>query len=370
VGKCLDSLALMFALPLVCRRLVRWLLCMLPWLGGVSLLHADLVWSRETGWTVVGDTFAGLTGEEGRRALELMNRARLDEERGADRSALRGYRRVFRTYPKSIYAPEAYYRTAQIRLARGELYKAFEAYQSLLAGYPNTPRFQEVLAQQFKIATSLKDGARNRWLGLPGFRNRERAIQYYEQLIFNAPYSDYAPLALMNVAQLHQRLKQDGEAIDALDRLINFYPDHLLAPDAYLRLAQTHASLVTGPHYDQASTREAITYFEDFMILFPGDPGIREAEQGLDEMRSIYARSKIVMAEFYHYKRRNYVAARVLYNEAITAYPDSAVASLARERLQDVEQRLALAAQRAGEAAARAAEQQGSGERRRFLGLF
>lgn len=360
----------MFALPLVLRRLLRWLLCVLPWLGGVPLLHADLVWSRDTGWQVVGDAFVGVTGEESRRALELMNRARLDEERGAARSALRGYRRVFRTYPKSIFAPEAYYRSAQIHLARGELYKAFEAYQALISGYPNTPRFKEIISEQFRIATALKEGARNRWLGIPGFRNRERALQYYEQMIANAPFSDYAPLALMNVAQIHQRLRQDGEAIDALDRLINFYPDHLLAPDAYLRLAQTHASLVSGPHYDQASTREAITYFEDFMILFPGDPGIREAEIGLDEMRTIYARSKIVMAEFYHYKRRNYVAARVLYNEAITAYPDSAIASLARERLQDVERSLALAAQRAGEAAARAAEQQGRGERRRFLGLF
>ena len=126
-------------------------------------------------------------------------------------------------------------------------------------------------------------------------------------------------------------------AIDALDRMINNHPQSLLSSDAYLKLAQTHASLVQGPNHDQAATQEAITYFQDFMILFPGDPNVAAAETGLDDMRTMLAKSKIVMADFYFYKRDNYTAARVFYNEAITVYPDSAVADIAKERLSEVE---------------------------------
>ncbi|MBM3853691.1 MAG: outer membrane protein assembly factor BamD, partial [Verrucomicrobia bacterium] len=53
------------------------------------------------------------------------------------------------------------------------------------------------------------------------------------------------------------------------------------------------------------------------------------------------AESKIRMADFYFYKRSNYKAARVFYNEAITAYPESAIASRAKARLAEVEAKAA-----------------------------
>jgi outer membrane protein assembly factor BamD len=322
-----------------------------------SVSRAELVWSPQTGWRIEGGVLSGLVGEDARNALELMNRAREAEEKGSTRSALKAYTKVTKQYTNSVYAPEAYYRIAKIRLARKQYYKAFDAYQAIVIRYPNNDRFNEVIGEQYRIANALMDGARNRLLGtIPGFRNRDRAVQYFEQIIANAPYSDYAPLALMNVARAHQRAKRVPEAIDALDRMINNYPQSLLAPDAYIRLAQTHASLVDGPYYDQSSTREAITYFEDFMILFPGDPNLNAAEGGLDDMKTVLAESKIKIADFYFDKRDNYKAARVFYNEAITTYPDSAVAQRAKERLAEVDAEESSAADQT--------------RRRRFLGLF
>jgi outer membrane protein assembly factor BamD len=145
----------------------------------------------------------------------------------------------------------------------------------------------------------------------------------------------------MNIARGHQRLGGTEEAIHALDRLINFYPKSVLSPDAYLKLGQTHASLVEGPYYDQASTKEAITYFEDFMILFPGDANIGTAEKGLTDMKRVLARSKLIVADYYLKHRKNYKAAKVFYNEAITVFPDSDVAEQAREKLKRVEAALA-----------------------------
>lgn len=328
--------------------------------------RAELVWTPGEGWRIEGGALSGLVGADARNALEVMNKGRAAEEAGHNRTALRAYKRITKNYPNSIYAPEANYRTAQMYLARRQFYKAFETFQQIMTRYPNSDRFTEVLGEQYRIANRLADGERNyNWGIIPSFRSRERAITYFEWVIANAPYSDYAPLALMNVAKLHRRLNNTPYAIDALDRLINNYGQSLLAPDAYLELAKTHASLVDGPNYDQESTREAITYFEDFMILFPEDEGLATAQMGLDEMKSVFAESKIVLADYYFKYRRNYKGARVFYNEAITAFPNSAVAERARAQLDVIDQ---IDADR--EARAQGGTPAKPAKRKKFLGIF
>lgn len=303
---------------------------------------AELVWSASTGWQVEGGAFENQSDSDSRTALGLMNKARAAEEARSYGSAVSTYNKVAKNYPNSIYASEALYRAGHIRQQRREYFKAFDAYQQMVVRYPSTEKFSQVIGEQYRIASLLLEGKRNYWFGvLPGFRNREKALEYFEQIVTNAPYSDYAPLSLMNVARGHQKFGNTEEAIDALDRMINSYPRNVLTPDAYLKLGQTHASLVNGPAYDQHSTKEAITYYEDFMILFPGDPGVASAEQGLSDMKRVLALSKLTIADYYFKYRRNYKAAKVFYNEAITVYPNSDVAERARVLLTEVDARLA-----------------------------
>jgi outer membrane protein assembly factor BamD len=304
-----------------------------------GVARADLVWTPASGWKVEGPSvLSGLIPEDGRNALDAMNKARATEESGHHSSAMSSYERIAKKYPNSIYAPEALYRAAKIRLERKQYIKAFNEFEEVVLRYPGTTHFNDIIGEQYRIANALLDGARNHYFGIiPGFRNRSKGVEDFEKILVLAPYSDYAPLALMNIARGHQKLGEPDDAIDALDRMINNYPQSLLAPDAYLRLAQAHASLVEGPYYDQASTKQAITYFEDFMILFPSDPGVGAADKGAADMKKVLAESKIKIGDFYFYKRDNYKAARVFYNEAITSYPDSEVAKTAKARLTEVD---------------------------------
>ena len=328
----LSALLHRFALPLAALALF-----LLP-----MRLAADLVWSPEGGWRFEGGVVSGLAPAENRNALNLMNRARASEEKHHYHSALSSYKRVTKRFPNSLYAPEAFYRSGYIRLARHQYIKAFNAFQEIVLRYPSFARFNQVVGEQYRIASALLDGARNHgWMLSPGFRNREASVPLFEQILMNAPYSEYAPLSLMSIAKAHQLFHEPEDAIDALDRMINTYPKSLLTPDAYLRLAQAYASLVEGPNYDQTSTKEAITYFEDFMILYPGDPGIPAAEKGLAQMKQTLAESKLRIGDYYFRYRQNYKAARVFYNEAITDYPDSSVAARARTQLTKVDAKLA-----------------------------
>src|SRR5262249_30081223 len=156
-----------------------------------------------TGWHVEGGTLSGLTGAEGNKALDEMNRARAAEEKGNHYSATRSYESVAKRWPNSVYAPEALYRAARIHLASKFYNKAWDDFQNVLARYPNTKRFNEIVGEQYRIASAMLDGARGRmlWGLLPGFKQREKAVEYFETILQNAPYSDYAPLSLMNIAR-------------------------------------------------------------------------------------------------------------------------------------------------------------------------
>lgn len=321
-------------------------------------LAADLVWTPKDGWKVEGGVLADLASEQGRNALDAMNKARAAEEAGNTKAALNLYLNSQKKYPNSIFAAEALYRAGRILQQQQQYYKAFETYAQLVTRYPNSERFNQVIGEQYRIASDLFAGKRARlWGWFPGFRNRERALEYFEMIVKAAPFSDYAPLSLMNAARGYKEIGESETAIDALDRMINTYPRNALTPDAYLKIAETHAALVDGPQYDQASTKQAITYYEDYMILFPGDAGMVHAETGLARMKTVLAQSKLTIADFYYKHRQNYKAAKVFYNEAITVYPDSEVAKQARARLVDVEAKLAAqAAAAAGQPAPQAAE--------------
>lgn len=331
-------------------------------------LAADLVWTPEGGWQVEGGALGNFTGTDSRNALDAMNKARAAEESGNDRTALKQYGVVIKKYPNSIYSAEALYRTGMIQQRRRQYYKAFDTFQAMVTRYPNSEKFNQVIGEQYRIASNLSEGKRSKivtWL--PGFRNRERAITYFEVLVQTAPYSDYAPLALMNAARGYKKMNETFAAIDALDRMINTYPRNILTPDAYLKIAQTHASLVDGPAYDQNSTKEAITYYEDYMILFPGDAGMAAAESGLNEMKTVLAKSKLTIADYYYKYRRNYKAAKIFYNEAITVYPDSAVADEARTKLAVVD---GILDRQMGYTPASGTPAPAPAPKKKFLGIF
>jgi outer membrane protein assembly factor BamD len=275
-------------------------------------------------------------------ARPIYERAVQAEQAGSKYTARRLYRRVYKRYPAADTAAQSLYQYGSMQFERRSWMKSYEAFQEILVRHADFPRFNEIARFQFDIATALAE--RQRMLGVIPYRSLNRAVACYEVMISNAPYSDLAPLALMNIAMIHQYRGNSAEAIDALDRLINNYPTSLLASDAYLNLAETFASLVDGPEYDQGATREAMSYFEDFLILFSRHQDVHRAETGLTDMRDLFARSKLVIGEFYFKYRRWYQAAEIFFNEAITIAPESPAAASAREYLVEIERRRALTA--------------------------
>jgi len=188
-------------------------------------LTADLIWTPQGGWRLEGGALGGLDTVDGRNALDFMNKGRTAEEAGHNREARKSYDVINRKYPNSVFAAEALYRTGVIYQKQQKYYKAFETFQTLVSRYPNSEKFNQVIGEQYRIASQLFEGKRNRiFTWLPGFKNREKAIQYFEIIVATAPYSDYAPLALMNAARGYHQINETRRRSTTLDRMINTYP--------------------------------------------------------------------------------------------------------------------------------------------------
>lgn len=304
---------------------------------------AALIWTPERGWQIEGGVLEGivtLEPQEHDNALSLMNSARRAQEQDPESgTALELYKDVLSDYPDSVYAPEALYQRAVLYRARGQYSTAASQLETLLSRYPDYENFNLLISAMFATAQDVQDGKTfYLWGTIPWFSDSRVALNLYESIVKNAPYSDYAPLALMNIALLRNERGEPQDAIDALNRLTNRYPQSILSGDAYIKMAQTYAALVQGPDYDQGATRQALGYYQDYLILFPDGLDTATARAGVEQTRDTLAQSKYGLGEFYYRYRTDLQAASIFFNEAITEAPLSPTAQQARRELDLIDQ--------------------------------
>ena len=320
------------------KQLTYLLICSLAIMSLPVASHADLslnplkIFNKDKEFANVVPTQA-----EQRAAFDLYQEGKAAQQKGSFSKALRRYKKIIKDYPHTDAAPNAYARMGEIYRDTRKWDKSFDAFQAIIDNYPAYPGFDETLARQYELAEALMGGARGKilWV-LPGFKNYDKAKEFMQKVYDNGPYSKTAPLALMNLAKIAQKQKDNDAAIDALDLLVNNHSESLLAAQAHLQLADIYASLVKGPTYDQGATLEAINYYEDFLILYPDSPLVANAEKTLVRMREIYAQNKLITADFYYTYRRNQRAALNFYNETITVAPDSEAAKIAKSKIEAI----------------------------------
>jgi outer membrane protein assembly factor BamD len=287
-----------------------------------------------------GEIIAESTGDEEQTNSSICELLALGDQRreaGKIKAAIKTYRSLARRFPCSKEAPIALQYCGEIYRDQHRFQKAFAICQKILERYPDYANYDDVIALEFDIARRLMEGERNYFFGkIPGFRDRDCAIRFFQKITQQVPYGDRTPKALMHIANLGIRVKDSTISIDALERLIDEHASTEYAPQAHLMLAQVHRSLVKGPAYDQKMTENAINYFREFLILYPESPFVSLAEEGLNEAKNLLAASKLAMGNFYYDDRQNSTAARIYYEEVIALAPQSPASAEAEKRLQEI----------------------------------
>ncbi len=305
-----------------------------------SLSAASLFWSQGRGWMWdVPPPGKSAEPEVMGRAMEMMDQAKRKQDAGDLSGAKSIYESVIKTYGDTLYAAESLFQVGLIEEKNKNWERSFKSFQRIIDSYPGYGDFNKVVSAQFQVADGLMQGNRVRFLGtIPIFKSPSTAIEQFEQIIKNAPFGEFAPLALLNIALLYRSKGAPEETIHHLDRFINTYPRHFLLPDAYLLMAQTYTSLIAGPEYDQGATHDAIGYYEDFLIQFPRSSRAAEAERGLRELKETLGTSKLLMGDWYYTYRGNEKAATIMFNEVETAAPGTSAAAVAMAQLNRIKE--------------------------------
>jgi len=275
---------------------------------------------------------AAITGEE----QSAFDSARGLDESGATDQALAAYRGFLKAYPASGLASKAQYRVAEILEAAGDLSRAFDAYQTLITRYPDTPEFEKSVSQQVLIANAYLAGKKLNFLGMAIVPATDRAESMFSSILKNAPFSKNAPIAQFNLGLTYEKQGKLKEASTAYQGVLDKYPNSSIADDAVYQIGYLYMQVgASGRSQDLSSLVLAKNTFEDFLLQYPNS---EKAAQARDNLKTIGGKESgdiMAIAQFYD-RYKNYRAAAIYYNDVIRRQPGTQQATLASTRLEEL----------------------------------
>ena len=144
------------------------------------------------------------------------------------------------------------------------------------------------------------------------------------------PYSRFAALAELRLADCNLSEGQYAEAIEAYNQFVRYRPSHPEVPYARFQAAMAHYEqipsewLLSPPSYerDQHYPQESLRLFRKFMLDFPEDPLMPRARDLAEEALKLLAAHELYVATFYFDRGHPRSAAGRL-NTLLRSYPGS-----------------------------------------------
>lgn len=182
------------------------------------------------------------------------------------------------------------------------------------------PVFEEVAPadELFAEGERLLEGDKLLWV-IPRVKYAE-AIETFQTIIDNYPYSDYAVRAELAIADAYFDQEKFEEALSYYRDFSDLHPQHPKVPYTIYRSALCHEQRTFSHYRDQTPTRDALVYLEELLTRYPGSEFSSDAEEIWRELRLKLARQTLGIADFYR-KRKEYEAASKRYQAVLNNYP-------------------------------------------------
>lgn len=240
---------------------------------------------------------------------------------------------------RSVYgqnSAQARFRQAQLLEQKGDLVKAFKAYQQFVVGYQGSGLYTKALERQVVIADSAANGViKTSFLGLKSGLSREKVVEMLEEVRDNAPKSPTAAHAQFSLGHLYERQKKDKEAIEAYKKVVNDYPDRPEAPEAQFRVAQVYINQAQRGNQNQATLNLAREALQDYLNQYPGHHRVGEARRLMADLGGRSVQRTFDIAEFY-LKTKEYESAKVYYREVVKRAGGNSLGQKAKSRLAEL----------------------------------
>lgn len=159
-------------------------------------------------------------------------------------------------------------------------------------------------------------------------QNWEQAIAGFEQVRTKYPYSSYAALAELRIADAEFGRGRWLEAIDSYQAFVKFHPAHEQLDWAWFRIGESHYKAIPSGFFifpspserDQTEVRAARTSLADFLARYPQSEHAPRARAALDEVVSLLARHELQVADFYA-SRERWTGAAWRYERVLRDFP-------------------------------------------------
>ncbi len=240
-------------------------------------------------------------------------------------------------YADTEYADENQFLRGEILYRWGRYHRAAQEFQQVVTNYPASDLHDEVIQRQYDIGDTLYEEGLDRmdrrfaWFRTQPLR---QAIEVYNMVIDNQPFTEAAAEAQYKVGRCHQALDEYIEAAYEYRRVVEDYSGTEWVPDASHGLVESYYASTLPPAYDQSPSRLTINAIEDFTQRYPGDERVDELEEKRREMRENIAQQRLKTARFYE-KRRQFDSAHIYYEILVDEFGDTEAAESAREWLSE-----------------------------------
>ena len=155
-----------------------------------------------------------------------------------------------------------------------------------------------------------------------GYRwiNYGKAIDSFQAIIDNYPYSDYEIDAELQIADAYFADKKYEEALSYYRDFAELHPQNAKVAYTILRSALCHYEQIESIDRDQTNTRAAMQILEDLLRRFPYAPETKEGEVILFELRTRLAANVMEIGDFY-LEREQHQSAATRYRSVVDDYP-------------------------------------------------
>jgi outer membrane protein assembly factor BamD len=183
-----------------------------------------------------------------------------------------------------------------------------------------TSTFEDVKPADELYAEGLEILDGRRILGLFKLINYDQAIERFQAIIDNYPYSEFEERAQLQIADAYFDDERYEEALAYYQDFADLHPQHPRIAYTLLRAAQCHYNQIESFERDQGSTVEATAALEKLIRDHPYAEETRTGEEMLVKLRTRLAQNMLHIADFY-LDRTHWQSAAARYRRVLDEYP-------------------------------------------------
>ncbi|MCP4691768.1 MAG: outer membrane protein assembly factor BamD [Desulfobacterales bacterium] len=151
-----------------------------------------------------------------------------------------------------------------------------------------------------------------------------KAIESFTKLKEWYPFSKYAMLAELKIADAHYKMEEWEDAIIAYEEFERLHPRNEAVPNVVYQIGRCYFDQIETPDRDQTPARKAMETFQRLLQQHPGNEYTNRAYDHINFCLKSMAHSELLVGVFY-YKSKHYKGALERFKSVIKRYPDVGV---------------------------------------------